>query len=129
MDKKTKIASFFAVIVIVIFCWSVVNVFNANAKKQIALLEQNIKDSKTQAEEAKLSRDSAKVEAKIFSNRIFKLEGELKVTNRILGQFQNSYNNSLIELNKYKNEKDFVPDNATTAEQSDFLSKYRYKEY
>lgn len=129
MDRKTKIISFIAVLIVVLFAYSVVSIFNENSSKEIAKLEEINADAEAREKAAKSARDSATIAANKMSNHIVELENQLRENNRILGLFQSSYDKNLLELNKLKNEKIFVPDNATTVQQSEFLSNYHYKEY
>lgn len=129
MDRKTKIISFFGVLVVIFFAYSVVSVFNEKSNKEIAKLEEVNANAKAEAAAAKKRSDSAAIVAAKMRKDIARMEGCLIEQNQILYKFQKSYDKSLIELNKYKNEKNYIPDNATTAQQSDFLSSYKYEAY
>ena len=60
---------------------------------------------------------------------ISSIEKDIKISKTNWDKFQKDYLKNTNELNKLKNEKNYVTDNATDTEQSAYISNYEYKPY
>ena len=131
LTDKTKgiLLGFLAILIVIVFAYSVSLVFQSANKKELRKLEEINSNAKTNAAIATAKANDLASKNDQLKLEVIKIKSELGENNKILNKFQTSYSNSLNELNKYKNEKDFVPDNASINEQSDYLSKYKYKPY
>ena len=131
LTDKTKgiLLGFLAILIVIVFAYSVSLVFQSANKKELRKLEEINSNAKTNAAIATAKANDLASKNDQLKREVIKIKSELGENNKILNKFQTSYSNSLNELNKYKNEKDFVPDNASINEQSDYLSKYKYKPY
>lgn len=131
LTNKAKgiLLGFFAILIVIVFAYSVSLVFQSANKKELRKLEEINSNAQTNAAIATAKANDLASKNDQLKLEVIKIKSELGENNKILNKFQTSYSNSLNELNKYKNEKDFVPDNASINEQSDYLSKYKYKPY
>ena len=58
-----------------------------------------------------------------------RLEAKFNTQTVLLLDISKEYKKGLIELNKIKNEKAYIPTDVPVSEQSDFLSNYKYTPY
>lgn len=117
------------VIVITVFAYSIVSIFQENSNKEIAALEDMQRKDVAKEIAANIKRDSAIAISTKLSYKVGLIENQLQETHNTLLKMHNTYQKNLNELKLLQNEKLFVPDNATSSEQSDFLTKYKYTPY
>lgn len=136
LDKyKYAIQGLLAVIIITVFAGSVRYLAIEDNQKVISTIKkgQN-EDMKARA----IAEERERVANKKRDSTLLLLnasrQNETLLLNRFLGieksvfLLQQQYNEQYNELKNIQNEKDIIPD-VSTAEQLDFISKYRYSEY
>lgn len=136
LDKyKYAIQGLLAVIIITVFAGSVRYLAIEDNQKVISTIKkgQN-EDMKARA----IAEERERVANKKRDSTLLLLnasrQNETLLLNRFLGieksvfLLQQQYNEQFNELKNIQNEKDIIPD-VSTAEQLDFISKYRYSEY
>lgn len=130
-DKVKEIAwGLIIVLVVCLFTYSAVKIFTERSQiaHEEALNKINI-DAERRESMAKMQRDLA-LEQNIKSyEKVSNLEKEVKEQKVILNKFQASYDKNSKELNKFKNEKSYIPDNVGLDEQSTYISDFIYKPY
>jgi hypothetical protein len=128
-----------AVIVVCVFALSVGLMFRAKAEKQaekqlsginelknIALTEKH--QSELREQKASFKSDSALWVLKQQRQEFELLNKNFSNLNSNVMSLKSLYNQNYNELKNIPNEKDHVID-ASLSEQSDFISKYKYREY
>ena len=81
------------------------------------------------ADIAQLQADSIQVQNNLNYELSTRLETAFLNQNILLQSISKDYQKSLIELNKTKNEKIYIPLDVPVSEQSVFISKYKYEPY
>lgn len=118
------------VILVSLFTYIVVKIFNdrSDAKYQASLEKINSNSEKRKLEITKIL-DSAQQRIDRNYNAVNILNNDFKKYNTNLNKYQLDLSNSLNQLNKIKDEKNYVPINATISEQSSYISGYKYQPY
>lgn len=114
--------SFFTYLVVKIY------VERSDEKHQISLAEIN-KKAEERDRKATIAREGAKLQDEMNYEKLNKIEGEITISQKNWNDFQREYLKNSKELNKLKDEKIHVNDNASITEQSTYISKYKYKPY
>ena len=130
-DKvKEFLRGFIVVLTISAFTFIVVKIYTekSDAKHQVTLQEINRK-AELREQNAIKARDEAKQSDKENLNKLEIIQKDLNVSQLTWDKFQKDYLKNINELNKLKDEKIFVNDNATVTEQSAYISNYEYKAY
>lgn len=130
-DKvKEFLRGFIVVLTISAFTFLVVKIYTekSDAKHQLTLQEINRK-AELREQNAIKARDEAKQNDKENLNKLEVIQKDLSVSQLNWNKFQKEYLKNINELNKLKDEKIYVNDNATVTEQSAYISNYEYKAY
>lgn len=127
--SKEQIAAFFIIILVCLFVFFLKKTYDSNTLEMIQKLELVNKKAEEERMVAALERDSAKIKANILYSEVKKLKEQDKQHELQIKKLDNNYNNSLIILNKIKDEKNYIPTNVSTDEQSKFISNFKYKPY
>ena len=130
-DKvKEFLRGFIVVLTISAFTFIVVKIYTqkSDAKHQVTLQEINRK-AELREQNAIKARDEAKQSDKENLNKLEIIQKDLTVSQLNWNKFQKDYLKNINELNKLKDEKIYVNDNATVTEQSAYISNYKYKPY
>lgn len=127
-NVKNILAGLFAVLVVCLFAFAVINMTKENSAKQMDALEEIKTNAEKEAITANKKRDSVIRQNSQLSQQVGGLENRMIMFDRNILGLSSKFDKSFNEIKIYQNEKDHVTD-APTDEQSDFLSKYRYKEY
>ena len=130
-DKvKEFLKGFVVVLTISAFTFLVVKIYTekSDAKHQVTLQEINRK-AELREQNAIKARDEAKQSDKENLNKLEIIQKDLTVSQLNWNKFQKDYLKNINELNKLKDEKIYVNDNATVTEQSAYISNYEYKAY
>lgn len=127
-NVKNILAGLFAVLVVCLFAFAVINMTKENSAKQMEALEEIKTNAEKEAITANKKRDSVLRQNLELSQQVGGLETRMIMFNSSIIGLSSKFDKSFNEIKNYQNEKDHVID-APTDEQSDFLSKYRYKEY
>lgn len=130
-DKvKEFLKGFVVVLTISAFTFIVVKIYieKSDAKHQITLQEINRK-AELREQNAIKARDEAKQNDKENLNKLEVIQKDLSVSQLNWNKFQKEYLKNINELNKLKDEKIYVNDNATVTEQSAYISNYKYQPY
>lgn len=127
-NVKNILAGLFAVLVVCLFAFAVINMTKENSAKQMDALKEIKTDAEKEAIIANKKRDSVLRQNFQLSQKVGGLETRMIMFNSSIQGLSSKFDKSFNEIKNYQNEKDHVID-APTDEQSDFLSKYRYKEY
>lgn len=130
-DKvKEFLKGFVVVLTISAFTFIVVKIYieKSDAKHQVTLQEINRK-AELREQNAIKARDEAKQSDKENLNKLEIIQKDLTVSQLNWNKFQKDYLKNINELNKLKDEKIYVNDNATVTEQSAYISNYEYKAY
>ena len=130
-DKvKEFLRGFIVVLTISTFTFIVVKIYTekSDAKHQVTLQEINRK-AELREQNAIKARDEAKQSDKENLNKLEIIQKDLNVSQLNWDKFQKDYLKNINELNKLKDEKIYVNDNATVTEQSAYISNYEYKAY
>ena len=113
-----------------IFAIVIVNTVQKSNEQELAeitLINQGLAKKEL---EAKLARDSAKIEVAVTNSKLLQLEKNLLNTNNTLLRMESNFSNSYNQLIKIKlNEKEFVNPNASPTEQFIYVSGYKHKEF
>ena len=99
---------------------------DARHKAELRLLNLELQK---RADVAQLQADSIQVQNNLNYELSARLETAFLNQNILLQSISKDYQKSLIELNKTKNEKIYIPLDVTVSEQSVFISKYKYEPY
>lgn len=126
---KEQITAFFIVIVICLFVFFLKKTYDSNTLEMIQKLELVNKNAEKERKIATAERDSARIKATALDIEVKKLKEQDREHELKIKKLDNSYNNSLIILNKLKDEKNYIPTNVSTDEQSKFISNFKYKPY
>ena len=130
-DKvKEFLKGFVVVLTISAFTFLVVKIYTekSDAKHQLTLQEINRK-AELREQNAIKARDEAKQSDKENLNKLEIIQKDLNVSQLNWNKFQKDYLKNINELNKLKDEKIYVNDNATDTEQSAYISNYKYQPY
>ena len=130
-DKvKEFLRGFIVVLTISAFTFLVVKIYTekSDAKHQLTLQEINRK-AEIREEKATKARDEARLNDKENLTKLEIIQKDLDESQLNWSKFQKDYLKNINELNKLKDEKIFVNDNATVTEQSAYISNYEYKAY
>ena len=130
-DKvKEFLRGFIVVLTISAFTFIVVKIYTekSDAKHQVTLQEINRK-AELREQNAIKARDEAKQSDKENLNKLEIIQKDLTVSQLNWNKFQKDYLKNINELNKLKDEKIYVNDNATVTEQSAYISNYKYQPY
>ena len=130
-DKiKEFLKGFIVVLTISAFTFIVVKIYTekSDTKHQLTLQEINRK-AELREQNAIKARDEAKQNDKENLNKLEVIQKDLNVSQLNWNKFQKDYLKNINELNKLKDEKIYVNDNATVTEQSTYISNYEYKAY
>lgn len=127
-NVKNILAGLFSVLVVCLFAFAVINMTKENSAKQMEALEEIKTNAEKEAITANKKRDSVLRQNLELSQQVGGLETRMIMFNSSIIGLSSKFDKSFNEIKNYQNEKDHVID-APTDEQSDFLSKYRYKEY
>lgn len=127
-NVKNILAGLFAVLVVCLFAFAVINMTKENSAKQMEALEEIKTNAEKEAITANKKRDSVLRQNLELSQQVGGLETRMIMFNSSIIGLSSKFDKSFNEIKNYQNEKDHVID-APTDEQSDFLSKYKYKEY
>lgn len=120
------ILSFLAVVLI--YTWGVstrVDDIEEDHLGRIKVIDEKY-DGQLDYTEKKL--EEARKERDILRIKYLELENRFQYQERKSNTFREMYYQSLEDNKKIENEKDYIPD-ATTQQQLDYLSNYRYEEY
>lgn len=133
--NKNLLIGFVAVLLVSGFAYLIGDMVKAESDKNLAGIRAV---QKTQLEEkqkseireqlANFKRDSALSVLNIQTNQMNQLKFKFDKINSNISGFRNVYERNQLELKNIQNEKDHIID-VPISEQSDFLSKYQYKEY
>lgn len=132
---RNMVRKFSAVMITLITIWGVLQLWQFRADKNEALknaekLHKIEQDSAVARERrAIMKRDSIYSLSQLSKKEVELLKNEVQASRKEDQMRTEKYQKSINDLNKIKNEKAHIPTNITIAEQSDFLSKYKYKEY
>ena len=129
VNLKEKLYAFVVVLVIIIFGYSLVGIYKDSSAKHIEELESINVIAQAQTLEAKKESDSAKLRAKILEIGIANIQKDMDKQSIFLKSSFEQYTNKLNNLNNFKNEKDYIPNNVNHTTQSDFLTNYKYQPY
>ena len=130
-DKvKEFLRGFIVVLTISAFTFLVVKIYTekSDAKHQLTLQEINRK-AELREQNAIKARDEAKQSDRQNLDKLEVIQKDLNVSQLNWNKFQKDYLKNINELNKLKDEKIYVNDNATVTEQSAYISNYEYKAY
>ena len=130
-DKvKEFLRGFIVVLTISAFTFIVVKIYTekSDAKHQITLQEINRK-AEIRDQKAIEAREEAKLVDKENLTKLDIIQKDLNISQANWNKFQKDYLRNINELNKLKDEKIYVNDNATVTEQSAYISNYKYKPY
>lgn len=130
-DKvKEFLKGFIVVLTISAFTFLVVKIYTekSDAKHQLTLQEINRK-AEIREEKATKARNEARLNDKENLTKLDIIQKDLDESQLNWSKFQKDYLKNTNELNKLKDEKIFVNDNATVTEQSAYISNYEYKAY
>lgn len=127
-NVKNILASLFAVLVVCLFAFAVINMTKENSAKQMEALEEIKTNAEKEAITANKKRDSVLRQNLELSQQVGGLETRMIMFNSSIIGLSSKFDKSFNEIKNYQNEKDHVID-ASVSEQSDFISKYKYKEY
>ena len=130
-DKvKEFLRGFIVVLTISAFTFIVVKIYTekSDAKHQVTLQEINRK-AELREQNAIKARDEAKQSDRQNLDKLEVIQKDLNVSQLNWNKFQKDYLKNINELNKLKDEKIYVNDNATVTEQSAYISNYEYKAY
>ena len=130
-DKvKEFLKGFIVVLTISTFTFIVVKIYTekSDAKHQITLQEINRK-AELREQKAIKARDEARLNDKENLTKLDIIQKDLDESQLNWNKFQKDYLKNINELNKLKDEKIYVNDNATITEQSAYISNYEYKAY
>ena len=130
-DKvKEFLRGFIVVLTISAFTFLVVKIYTekSDAKHQLTLQEINRK-AEIREEKATKARDEARLNDRENLTKLDIIQKDLDESQLNWSKFQKDYLKNTNELNKLKDEKIFVNDNATVTEQSAYISNYEYKAY
>lgn len=113
-----------AILLIIVFTWATVNIAtNDQYEKNIATVNES---AKLRQLDILKELDSTKQVAKRMEQEQLQIKNDIKVLNTNQLNLQKTYNANFNELKKIqKDEKIHIPA-ATTSEQLDFISNYRY---
>lgn len=121
-DIKPKLIGLLAILCVIIFAYSILNIVEQSNMQHIKSLEEMNK-SITE------NNDSTKIENSKLTMEVKEINERQKEQNEILSKFQKSYDQNLLEIKQIKNEKNFVPTNISSDDQYIYVSEYQYKEY
>ena len=130
-DKvKEFLRGFIVVLTISAFTFIVVKIYTekSDAKHQVTLQEINRK-AEIRDQKAIEAREEAKLVDKENLTKLDIIQKDLNISQANWNKFQKDYLRNINELNKLKDEKIYVNDNATVTEQSAYISNYKYKPY
>lgn len=127
-NVKNILAGLFAVLVVCLFAFAVINMTKENSAKQMEALEEIKTNAEKEAITANKKRDSVLRQNLELSQQVGGLETRMIMFNSSIIGLSSKFDKSFNEIKNYQNEKDHVID-ASVSEQSDFISKYKYKEY
>lgn len=127
-NVKNILAGLFAVLVVCLFAFAVINMTKENSAKQMEALEEIKTNAEKEAITANKKRDSVLRQNLQLSQQVGGLETRMIMFNSSIIGLSSKFDKSFNEIKNYQNEKDHVTD-APVSEQSDFVSKYKYKEY
>lgn len=127
-NVKNILAGLFAVLVVCLFAFAVINMTKENSAKQMEALEEIKTNAEKEAITANKKRDSVLRQNLQLSQQVGGLETRMIMFNSSIIGLSSKFDKSFNEIKNYQNEKDHVTD-APLSEQSDFVSKYKYKEY
>ena len=127
---KEFLRGFIVVLTISAFTFLVVKIYTekSDAKHQLTLQEINRK-AEIREEKATKARNEARLNDKENLTKLEIIQKDLDESQLNWSKFQKDYLKNTNELNKLKDEKIFVNDNATVTEQSTYISNYEYKAY
>ncbi|MEG0848489.1 MAG: hypothetical protein RSE50_00890 [Myroides sp.] len=125
---KNILAGLFAVLVVCLFAFAVINMTKENSAKQMEALEEIKTNAEKEAITANKKRDSVIRQNSQLSQQVGGLETRMIIFDKNILGLSSKFDKSFNEIKNYQNEKDHVID-ASVSEQSDFISKYKYKEY
>ena len=132
IDSKIKefLWGLLVVVVISAFTLVVVKIYTekSDIKHQTTLQEIN-KKAEIREQKAILAREVAQGLDRQNLGKLTNIEKDIKISKNNWDKFQKEYLKNTNELNKLKNEKNYVTDNATDTEQSAYISNYEYKPY
>ena len=117
------------ILAITVFVYVIILVVEDYGNQQLKTMKEMKNTSEKKEAIANAKRDLAIAEIKSLRKTQDSLTSEIHKNNGLLNSLGNKYDKSLIEKNKYSNEKDFVPTDATDKQQLDYLSNYKYREY
>lgn len=127
-NVKNILAGLFAVLVVCLFAFAVINMTKENSAKQMEALEEIKTNAEKEAITANKKRDLVLRQNLELSQQVGGLETRMIMFNSSIIGLSSKFDKSFNEIKNYQNEKDHVID-ASVSEQSDFISKYKYKEY
>jgi len=133
--NKDLIYGFLVTVLISAFAYSVGNIFKENSEKQVTEIKKIQEAQKQERDKAEIrertanfKRDSALSVLGKQSSEINLMNKNFNLLNSNIIDMRSLYDKNFNDLKNFQNEKDHITD-ATITEQSDFISKYRYKEY
>lgn len=119
MKIKNFIIGFISIVIILLFTYSSISIFNIENTVPI------IKELKQESNNLNHKIDSVNKINTVLKEDVFLLKEDLKNSYEVLNDVKQlnleSYNN----FKKLKNEKDYIP-NASYNEQLDFITKYKF---
>ena len=129
-ENKFWVYGSFIALLFVLFTFFIVRNFAhksyARHKAELRLLNLELQK---RADIAQLQADSIQVQNNLNYQLSSRLETAFLNQNILLQSISKDYQKSLIELNKTKNEKIYIPLDVPVSEQSVFISKYKYEPY
>lgn len=130
LSERTKniLIGLFAVLVVVVFTKSAINIFQTGSDREIKKLEENNRLAEEREYKANKKRDSAIAISKELRSEVNSLKGDVKTATRKIDHIQTSLDKDILDIKNLKNEKNYIP-TVSTDEQSQYLSKYKYSEY
>ena len=132
LSKENKFWVYGALVALFIslFTFFVVRNFagKSDARHKAELQLMNLELQK-RADIAQLQADSIQVQNNLNYQLSSRLETAFLNQNILLQSISKDYQKSLIELNKTKNEKIYIPLDVPVSEQSAFISKFKYEPY
>lgn len=130
---KYSVIGICSMLCVIIFTSSILSMYkedydnnNIKDRQSIALMNKHLKERELKAIK---DREDIKLKNYEISLKVSKLEGKSDEQFKALNNFQNMYIKNSKELNKIKNEKDYIPDNVPLNKQAQLLSEYQYEAY
>lgn len=128
---RSMVRKFSLIMILLITIWGGIQQWLNSIDKEEALHKYDTEQKALLAREKNASekRDSIYQVSQNTSKEVVNLKNEVEKT-RIETKISNEkYQQSINNLKKFKNEKEFINTSATTQQQFDYLSSYKYQPY